>query len=123
MNTAKDAEALYADALELNRTAMAMGHYAVAYHALAAAMHSAVDLDDPTRLTDIGNIAANQRHWIATQGTEHALIDKSAFARVSQSLWDTLEREVQSRLRMIEQRRLIDQLHADRTNAISPDDA
>ncbi len=117
MSTTTEA-ALYNDALRLSRRAMDGGQYAVAYHALAAAMHAAITLGDAVRLSEVVNVAEEQRTWIATHAPGHELSDESARARNSRSLWESLERESSTRISMFRQRQLMERLHG---GTVTPD--
>lgn len=92
----KDSHSLYARLLDINRLAFSEAHYEVAYHALAAALHSASDRGDRERLTDVRRLANEQRDWIDTNQPDHRLSSNSAKARGQHSLFDMLERQAEA---------------------------
>jgi hypothetical protein len=113
MGTDDDAEMLFATALNLSRTAFAGQHYAVAYYALAAALHAANDLGNDQYLVEVGEAAGEQNQWLNDHDPDHELAEYSAASRGSKGLWTTLQREVVARRRMLAQRRLIQKMQPD----------
>jgi len=111
MGTVDDAATLYETALSLSRAAFAGRHYAMAYHALAGAMHAAFDHGDDERLVAVGNVAHEQGSWLDKHDPGNELSSRSAATRGSQSLWSSLQREVETRRQMLQGRRLLDQTH------------
>jgi hypothetical protein len=77
----------------INREAFSGEHYEVAYHALAAALHSACDDADQERVRSVQEIAIEQRDWIDEHEPEHRLSSKSARKRGQQSMFSMLERQ------------------------------
>ena len=92
----KDAHNLYTRLLAINRLAFSEAHYEVAYHALAAAMHSASDVGDRERLYDVQRLATEQRDWIDSNKPNHRLSSASARARGQHSLFGMLERQAEA---------------------------
>jgi hypothetical protein len=88
-----DERNLYSQLLVINRQAFTHAHYEVAYHALAAALHSAYDTGDQERLRDVQFIATSQRDWIDTHQPDHRLSTSSARARGQNSMFTMLERQ------------------------------
>jgi hypothetical protein len=84
---------VYSALITINREAFAGAQYEVAYHALAAAWHSACDDSDHARVRDIQGIALRQGAWIDTHRPEHRLSSASAKARGQPSLFSMLERQ------------------------------
>lgn len=109
--TDEDAVGLYDTAMTLSRTAFAGGHYGVAYHALAAALHAAYDLGDDARLATVGEVGEEQRQWLDEHDPDNALAARAAATRGSADVWATLRLEVQTRRRMLEHRRTIPPEH------------
>ena len=109
MGTSDDLEAWYNQALALSHAAFDQRHYAVAFHAIAAALHCASDLGDDARLVEVGEIVREQAMWLDDHAPDDPLSAQSAALRGNSSLWASLEREVETRRRMLEQRRLIRQ--------------
>ena len=70
--------ALFGRLLAMSRTAHARGQHAVAYHALAAAMHAADDAGDLDALAEVGREAAAQIAWIDRFEPEIRLSTSSA---------------------------------------------
>jgi hypothetical protein len=66
----------YEHLMAISREAVARGHYEVAYHALAAAMHVAEVLHDSTRLREVEGEAQEQMMWIDDRDPEHRLSTK-----------------------------------------------
>lgn len=83
----------YGPLLAINRQAFALSHFEVAYHALAGALHCAVDEGDRERMRDVQAIAGRQRDWIDQFQPEHRLSTSSAKARGQNSMFAMLERQ------------------------------
>ena len=83
----------YASLLAINRQAFAGAHYEVAYHALAGALHCAIDDDDHAKMRDVQAIAGHQRDWIDQYRPEHRLSTASARTRGQNSMFAMLERQ------------------------------
>lgn len=92
----KDSHNLYTRLLDINRLAFSEAHFEVAYHALAAALHSACDTGDRERLHDVRRLATEQRDWIDANQPEHRLSSSSAKARGQHGLFDMLERQAEA---------------------------
>ena len=102
------ANTLYDTAMSMSRAAFAGRHYAVAYHALAAALHAAFDLGDDSRLAEVGQLAGEQDAQLARRDPAHELSAPSAAARGARSLWATLAEDAQRRRGILgQQRRLM----------------
>ena|SRR5437764_1447707 len=83
----------YPRLLVINREAFAEAHYEVAYHALAAALHSACDAADQERLRNVQTLATVQREWIDAHRPEHRMSSTSARTRGQNSQFWMLERQ------------------------------
>ncbi|HEV8191858.1 MAG TPA: hypothetical protein VGP82_10295 [Ktedonobacterales bacterium] len=111
----------YDQALALSRAAFAHRHYAVAFHAIAAALHCANDLGDDARLMEVGALAREQAMWLDDHDPSDPLSAESAALRGSHSLWASLGREVATRRRLLEQRRLIQRRYSYTSVDADPD--
>src|SRR5579885_3569812 len=109
MGTSDDLGAWYDQAVALSRAAFDGRHYAVAFHAIAAALHCASDLGDDARLVEVGDIVREQAMWLDDHDPGDPLSAQSAALRGNKGLWASLEHEIETRRRMLEQRRLIRQ--------------
>jgi hypothetical protein len=98
---------MYAQELALSRAAFAAQRYAAAYHALAAAMHSAIDLGDEGRLAEVEACAHEQISWIDAHDPTHHLSTQSSLARGAHNLWETLAQESKMRRMMLEHARTL----------------
>ena len=103
--------AVFDAAMTLSRSAFAGRHYAVAYHALAAALHAAYDLGDDERLVAVGEVCQEQQMWLDDREPQHELSSESAIRRGTHSLWATLRQDVQRRRQMLEHHRRMQQMH------------
>jgi hypothetical protein len=88
--TARDS---YSRLLVINRDAFAGAHYEVAYHALAAALHSACDQANQERVRNVQTLATQQRDWIDVHRPEHRMSTTSALTRGQKSQFWMLERQ------------------------------
>ncbi|SRR5581483_3728843 len=95
--------------LELAREMAADGHYAVAYHALMAAVHSAEDAGDTARLAEVADLLRQHRqaidalvpaHKLATQLTHGG---RSIF-EMGASMAETVIKRIENQQRMDELR-------------------
>lgn len=86
---------MYDRLLDDSRTAFASGHLAVAYHALAAALHAAQDLEDQARLEEIEAEAQRQMQAIDASLPVGAFSTKAAAHRGAEPLWATLARQAE----------------------------
>jgi hypothetical protein len=92
---------LYERLLALNREAFAAGSYEVAYHALAAAMHCAIELEAPELLSDVAQRASEQMTWIDEHVPEHTLSTRSAGQRGNTSVYGLLARQATTHAHML----------------------
>ena len=67
--------------IDASRQAHARGQHAVAYHALAAAMHAAEDQSNADQLLEVEREAKRQLEWIDRHASEDRLSTKSASRR------------------------------------------
>jgi hypothetical protein len=73
-----------------SKDAFAKGYYAVAYHALAGAMHCAESLADLARLRLVADQAAWQQQWITTHDADDTISVASAARRGSRDVYGSL---------------------------------
>jgi hypothetical protein len=88
--------AIYDQLLAISRGAFANGHEAVAYHALAAALHAARDLEDNERLEEIEVTAHKQMKAIDTNTPASPLSTAAAAYRGMVPLWESLARQAET---------------------------
>jgi hypothetical protein len=69
---------VYAQALALNGSAFADGHYEVAFHLLMTALHCAEDLGDADRLAEVSGVAGAQQRDLDRAAPAHRLASRSA---------------------------------------------
>jgi len=93
MSSAENVRSTYPLLLAINRQAFAHANYEVAYHALAAALHSARDDGNHQRIRDVQTIATHQRDWIDEHRPDHRLSSISARSRGQHSIFWMLERQ------------------------------
>lgn len=93
---------IYDSLMAISQQTLETGHYEVAYHALAAAMHYARDEGNKERLANIEAIAQAQQDWIDAR-VEHWMSRKSAAKRGVKSLYDTLARQARAHETIVEQ--------------------
>jgi ABC-type nitrate/sulfonate/bicarbonate transport system substrate-binding protein len=92
-NVPENARDSYPRLLVINRDAFAGAHYEVAYHALAAALHSACDEANQERVRTVQTLATQQRDWIDEHRPEHRMSSTSARTRGQNSQFWMLERQ------------------------------
>jgi hypothetical protein len=86
----------YSSLMAINRQAFARAHYEVAYHALAAALHSACDDQNRDRMRDVQETATRQGAWIDTHRPEHRVSATSARSRGHRSMFAMLENQAEA---------------------------
>lgn len=94
---------VYDSLIVISQKALETGHYEVAYHALAAAMHYARDEGNKERLANIETIAQAQQDWIDSRDLKHWMSRQSAARRGVKSLYDTLARQARAHEIIVEQ--------------------
>ena len=88
---------MYDQLMEINKEALGQGHYEVAYHALAAALHCALLLQGQAVLTTLEQRASEQRDWIDTAASGHPLSSQSAALHGHVSVYTSLVKHIQTR--------------------------
>ncbi len=84
--------------MDINKEAFEQEHYEVAYHALAAALHCAILLEEKqAALTILEQRACEQRDWIDAAASHHPLSSQSAVLHGHRSVYATLVRQIQTR--------------------------
>lgn len=86
--------------LEISRRAFAGSHQAVAYHALAAALHAARDLEDQQRLEEIEVAAQAQMRAVDASTPSSPLSTTAATYRGMVPLWVSLARQAETAKRL-----------------------
>lgn len=97
---------LHTRLLALNREAFAAGGDEVAYHALYAAFHCALDLQAPLLLDEVAQIATEQMTWIDDRVPDHALASGSARRHGHQNIYGLLARQATTHARLLARTRL-----------------
>jgi hypothetical protein len=93
MQTPIEVEGVFPALLTINRQAFALAQYEVAYHALAAALHSACDDANRDHLREVQTIALRQGEWIDSHSPEDRISSTSARLRGHDSMYSMLERQ------------------------------
>ncbi len=96
---------LYDQLMTINGEAFAMGLFSVAYHALASALHSALELQDEAALQRIADTANAQLAWIDRNAPKYEHSTSSARLRGHESIFDTLALQAAARVEMVYQRK------------------
>jgi hypothetical protein len=110
------------DALvDMNRQTFAGGHYEIAYHLLAAAMHCAEDLQDGQRLLELQQKAIEQGNWIDKHDNGHRLSSLHARARGTDPLFASLARTIESKRLTLKVNQQVQHLHPGVGQAFLPD--
>src|SRR5437868_15542979 len=93
MSSAENVRSAYPRLLAINRQAFAHANYEVAYHALAAPLHSARDDGNHERVRAVQTIATHQRDWIDEHPPDQPLSSICARTRGQHSTIPMLERQ------------------------------
>lgn len=88
---------LFEKLLKLDHDAFTTGHYSVAYHLLAAALHCAVDDNNLENLARVNTMAAEHLAWIDANAPEYEHSTLSAAARGHGSIYAMLARQAQGK--------------------------
>ncbi len=97
MTSFRDIQEMYSQLMDINKEAFEQGHYEVAYHALAAALHASLLLQRQEVLDELEERALQQRDWIDTHASEHRLSSQSASAQGHVGVYTSLLRQIQTR--------------------------
>jgi hypothetical protein len=92
----EDLVAWYEQLVDISCTTFASGYQATAYHALAAALHVARDLDDEQRLEDIQILAQEQMRAVDAETPHSPLSTMAASVRGMAPLWVSLARQAET---------------------------
>jgi hypothetical protein len=92
---------IYDQLMRINEQAFGQGYYEVAYHALAAALHCALLMKGQALLTALEQRAREQRDWIDTAASGHALSSQSAALHGHVSIYTSLLKQIQARQLML----------------------
>jgi len=101
MSGGSESDQMYERLVAINHEAFAGGYYETAYHALAAAMHRAVDIGAAHLLAQVEDIATEQMNQINTSEPQHPLSSQSAQAQGRYSIYALLARQAVMRRQMI----------------------
>ena len=94
------ATSLFARLIALSHEAARNGQYEAAYHALAAAMHTAEDL---TQLTEVAAVCAEQAAAVEAVDPPHSLSQSRAKARGTEPIYGSLGNAIRARASRLEQ--------------------
>ncbi len=97
MAPARSSSELYDQLMDSNTEAFEQGHFEVAYHALAAAFHCGLLLQEQEVLAALEQKALEQRNWIDTHASTHPLSSQSASAKGHADVYTSLLRQIQTR--------------------------
>lgn len=89
--------ALFEKLVVLDQEAFSAGHYSVAYHLLAAALHCAVDDNNLQNLARVSTMAAEHLVWIDANAPDYEHSTISATARGHGSIYSMLARQAQGK--------------------------
>jgi hypothetical protein len=90
--------------IDASREAHARGQHAVAYHALAAAMHAADDQSNGEQLGEVEREAKRQLDWIDEYAHHDRLSTRSASTRSHPGVYTLLARTAGAHVQMIVRR-------------------
>jgi hypothetical protein len=89
--------------MSMSRQALADQEYEVAYHTLAAAMHHCLTLQQPLPLLrEVLSEAAHEQKTLGTLAPEHAISSFTAHRHGHQSVYDALQNQLITRIRLLE---------------------
>lgn len=93
----RSSQDIYDQLMDINKEAFGQGHYEVAYHALAAALHCTVQLEGQEVLTALEQRAREQRDWIDTSASGHPLSSQSASLHGHASVYSSLVKQIRTK--------------------------
>lgn len=96
MTPSRSNQEIYDLLMDINKEEFEQGHYEVAYHVLAAALHSALLLKELALLTALEQRAREQRDWLDTFASDHRLSSHSAALYGHESAYTSLVRQIRS---------------------------
>jgi hypothetical protein len=97
MTPSRSSHEIYDQLMDINEEAFEQGYYEVAYHALAAALHSGLLLEEQGVLEELEQRTLEQRNWIDTYDSEHPLSSQSASSRGHVDVYTSLLLQIQTR--------------------------
>ena len=97
MTGSRSSHTMYDQLMQINQDAFEQGHYEVAYHTLAAALHCGLLLEEQGVLEALEQRALQQRDWIDTYASAHHLSSQSASAQGHSGVYTSLLRQIQAR--------------------------
>ena len=101
MAETKEDIVIYDQLLSSSQKALARGYYQTAYHALAAALHVAVEMKDSQRLEEVAREADHQLDHVNTHAPDDVMSSSAAEARVAGvDMFSALSRIATVRARM-----------------------
>ena len=92
---------LFEELIQSSRKALHGGHYSVAYHALAAALHYAQDEENIERLLLVGHIADEQLKWIDATAPDYEHSSRSSERRGITNIFQSLTRQASTGVTLI----------------------
>ncbi len=88
--------------MAISQEALDAGHFDVAYHALAAALHLATEEKDREALRQVEKAATEQLSWIDTHAPDYPHSTASAVKRGHQTIFLQLSRQAHTRQHLLE---------------------
>ena len=88
--------------IALNQEAFAATHYHTAYHALAAALHEAVEERNPVHLARVQHLAEAQLAWIDGHAPAYEHSTASAQTRGHTSIFALLAQQAQAKIQLLQ---------------------
>ena len=109
MSSSDNSNDMYTQLMALSQRAFSGGQFAVAYHALAAATHCAIDLQDEEQLLEVERVAYEQIQWIDSYAPTDMLSTLSSKSRHTHNLWTSLANQARTRRRMLRPAHVFDE--------------
>ncbi len=97
MIPSRNSQQMYDQLMDINKQAFEQGHYEVAYHILAAALHCALLLNEQAVLIALEQRAREQRDWIDSSVSQHPLSTQSASLHGHASVYTSLLKQIKVR--------------------------
>jgi hypothetical protein len=108
MQADADLRLTYAHFLDLSRRVATGGHYAVAYHALMAALHCAEDAGDAARLAEVAGLLRQAKGVVDAIHPPHKLSTRAA--HTGRSIFEMGAVEAEAAIRRLECEHRIEEL-------------
>lgn len=93
---------VYQRLMRINQETFADGHFNVAYHVLAAALHCAQSLNDIQGLVEVEWVANQQMEWIDAHHPEYEHSTQSSSGRGNTNIYHNLARQARALVPIIQ---------------------